>query len=158
MQIINFRDWAKFSLFVFTSVLTACSNKPTFTDNPTLIGNPNPRVPQAAIVTFNASEAVTTFIDVSDGTNDWRLIYDDSYDSSLGLGVVGMRPGKEHSIRVTIRNTNGAETTANEIFSFTTSTLPDTGVEFPPIDVRESKPEAMEPGVTLFNPRRPGDC
>ena len=151
---INFRDWAKFSLFVFTSVLTACSNKPTFTNNPTLIGNPNPRVPQAAIVTFNANEAVTTFIDVSDGTNDWRLIYDDSYDPSLGLGVVGMRPGREHSIRVTIRNTNGAETTANEIFSFTTPTLPDTGVEFPPIDVRESKPEAMEPGVTLFNPRR----
>jgi len=150
----NFRDCAKVSLFVFTSVLAACSNKPTFTDNPTLMGNPNPSVPQAAIVMFNASEAVTTFIDVSDGTNDWRLTYDDSYDPSIGLGVVGMRPGREHSVRVTIRNTNGAETIANEIFSFTTPTLPDTGVEFPPIDVRESKPEAMEPGVTLFNPRR----
>ncbi len=135
------------------AVAGACSTGPSFEVGPNLAANPNPSVPLAAVVRFEADGPVDTRIDVSDGVNAWTLDYDESHDPSRGLGVYGMRPDRDHEIRVTIRNGAGEEASA-EPLPFRTPPLPEVGVEFPPVETTVSRPESMEPGVTLFNPRR----
>jgi len=143
-------------LFVCGGLLLAagCSSGPTFTQAPTLGPNPNPAVPLAAVLTFEPSEPVSVAFEVSDGENTWRLDYDDSHDPADGLAILGMRPDREHTVAVSIENAAGQALAAPETLRFTTPPLPEAGVEFPPIEVAASKPDAMEPGVTLFNPRR----
>ncbi len=137
----------------FAAAFLACSSGPAITEPVTLEANPNPAVPLAAVVKFVADRPVATTLRVSDGENEWTLDYDDSQDLSAGLPVVGMRPDRSHQIRVTVTDANGATAEAGP-FEFTTPALPEAGVDFPPIKVAVSKPEKMEPGVTLFNPRR----
>jgi arylsulfate sulfotransferase len=134
-------------------VCSACGGGPSFTVEPTVAPNPNPAVPLAAVVTFQASEPVATTLSVSDETHFWELEYDASHDPSKGLPVLGMRPNRKHQISVAVRNAQGAERSSAPL-DFTTPPLPEVGVDFPPIEVVVSKPEKMEPGVTLFNPRR----
>lgn len=135
------------------AMVVGCSTGPSFEVSPELAANPNPSVPLAAVVRFTANEPVDTRIDVSDGVNAWTLDYDESHDPAQGLGVIGMRPDRDHEILVTIRNATGEETSA-EPLTFRTPPLPEVGIEFPPVEVTVSRPDRMEPGVTLFNPRR----
>ena len=135
------------------AALASCSSDPLISGPVSVHANPNPAVPLAAVVTFEADGAVATSIDVTDGSNGWTLEYDESRDPSDGLAVVGMRPNRRHEIRVTVRDAGGGETRAGP-FPFQTPPLPQVGVEFPPIEVAVSEPGRMEPGVTLFNPRR----
>ena len=137
-------------------LLAGCgdSTPPVFITEPAVSANPNPAAPLAAVLRFAADEPVRTIIKVSDGDHDWALDYDDSHSPEDGLAVVGMRADRSHEIRVTIRDMAGNETAAPETLAFTTPPLPDNREEFPPIEITASKPEEMEPGVTLFNPRR----
>lgn len=139
-------------LAVVCGVSLGCSSAPSFTSEVTVSPNPNPNAPLAAVVAFEASAPVATTIHVSDGSHEWDLRYGESVDPAAGLAVVGMRPERSHRIGVTIRNDSGSAEAGP--FEFATPGLPDAGVEFPPLDVRVSKPDEMEPGVTLFNPRR----
>ena len=147
------RNLLRFLVAAFAAVLAGCSSGPGITEPVTLEANPNPAVPLAAVVKFAADRPVTTTIRVSDGANEWTLDFDDSQDPSAGLAVVGMRPNRSHQISVIVRDANGATAEAGP-FEFTTPPLPEAGVDFPQINVAVSKPEKMEPGVTLFNPRR----
>ena len=135
------------------AMVVGCSTGPSFEVGPELAANPNPSVPLAAVVRFTANEPVSTGIDVSDGVNAWTLDYGEAHDPAQGLGVIGMRPDRDHEILVTIRNAAGEETTA-EPLTFRTPPLPEVGIEFPPVEVTMSRADRMEPGVTLFNPRR----
>ncbi len=137
----------------FLAALLGCSSGPDLATPITVEPNPNPAVPLAAIVRFEAAEPVTTDIHVSDGEHDWSFRYDESHDPKAGLAVVGMRPDRSHEITVTVRNAAG-EAAPAATFEHATPPLPEVGVEFPPIQVAVSKPEKMEQGVTLFNPRR----
>lgn len=134
--------------------LGACSQRPTFETDPILQPNPNVAAPLAAVLTFTSGSLATVLIDVTDGDNSWRLEYGPDLDPSKGLPVVGMRPDRKHEIRVSLRSDSGAEAVYPEAFEYQTPPLPEIGVEFPPIGVNVTKPAEMEPGVTLFNPRR----
>ncbi|MEP7362878.1 MAG: aryl-sulfate sulfotransferase [Acidobacteriota bacterium] len=137
-------------------VAGAVSAAPRFTTPPALAANPNPSVPLAAILTFQADQPVTTLIDVTDGKHSWQLRYLPDRSPAAGLPVIGMRAARPHTIRVTIVGANGAKTAAPEPLSFTTPALPTAEGEFPPIKVTVSQPNRMEPGYTLFSPRRSG--
>ena len=141
------------TLYVLSAV-SCSSSGPSFTEKPTVSANPNPRVPLAAVLRFKTDRSVTTAIRITDGIHDSELEFDPSWDSSKGLPVVGMRPGRRHELRVIVRDDSGAETVADSVLEFETPPLPGDPEEFPPLKVTVSKPEEMEPGVTLFNPRR----
>lgn len=126
-----------------------CGPSATVTIEP----NPNPAVPLAAVVNIVGVAPHSTSISVNDGKHEWTQRYDASTDSSEGLPVLGMRPEREHTIQVTMLDGAG-EKIGSESLSFRTPPLPESGVEFPPLAVRVSRPEEMEPGLTLFNPRR----
>ena len=142
------------ALLAVAIVAGACSQSPSFVSGPVLSPNPNPAVPLAAVLEFNASVPVTALIEVSDGDHKWQLEYGPERDPTAGLPVVGMRPDRRHEIRVSIRSASGTEVSSPDVLEFQTPSLPELGVDFPPIEVAVSKPEEMEPGVTLFNPRR----
>ena len=135
-------------------LLSSCGSGPSFTTLPDVAANPNPKVSQAAVLKFAADQPVHTTIQVSDGTNQWELNYDDTKDPAEGLPVIGMRPERRHEIRVSIRGAEGKETAAPETLEFTTPPLPADRERFPPIEVTVHRPEEVEPGFILFNPRR----
>ncbi len=135
-------------------VASGCSRAPAFTEAPTVIANPNPAVPLAAVVRFAADRPVTTTIHVTDGKHAWDLNYNASHDPRKGLAVIGMRPDRKHEIRVSIRDADGNAAQAPRVLEFKTPPLPSDPDEFPPIRITVEKTDRMEPGFTLFNPRR----
>ena len=58
-----------------------------------------------------------------------------------------MRPGREHQVRLVVRDESGL-TASTQPLTLTTDPLPD---DFPSIEVLISEPDRMEAGVTMFN-------
>ena len=145
-----------YTLTVFLLLLWGCAPQPplTFTEAVTIAPNPNPAVPLAAVLRFAANRPVQTTIRVSDGTHDWELEYEESRKPEEGFPVVGMRPDRRHQIGVAIRDADGNEATAADGLEYTTPPLPTEPTEFPPIQVTVKKAGRMEPGITVFSPRR----
>lgn len=141
---------------LFFLIACACLAAPRFTQEPAIQPNPNSAVPLAAVLSFRADTPVSTVIEISDGNNRSTLEYGPEHDASKGLPVVGMRPDRKHTVRITIRDAQGAKTTA-EPLTFATPPLPKGEGEFPPIHITVRKPARMEPGFTLFSPRRQKD-
>ena len=134
-------------------LLAGCGRGPEFVEGPAVEPNPNPRAPLAAVLGFETNVPVSTEVAITDGVNAWTLEYGTGEDPADGLALVGMRPGRTHRIEVTVRDGAGREGSAGP-FEFETPPLPEVGTEFPPVETRVSEPALMEPGVTLFNPRR----
>ena len=132
----------------------ALFGQPAFVRPPVVKPNPNPAVPLAAVVTFTADRPVTTTLRVNDGENSWELRFAASRDPAAGLPVIGMRPARKHEIRVRIEDAEGRAAESPEALAFTTPPLPADRAEFPPIHVNASRPERMEPGVTILSVRR----
>ena len=142
------------SALALTLFAGAVSAAPRFLQSPTVQPNPNRSAPLAAVLRFTASEPVTTLIDVTDGKNSWQLRYRPDRSPAQGLPVVGMRAAREHQIRVSILDAKGARTAAPVPLKFTTEALPAGEGEFPPLRLTVAKPSRMEPGFTIFSPRR----
>lgn len=132
--------------------MTEKLNDLKFTKSPTVFQNPNPTVPLAAVVQFSASQDVQTTVELSDGVKQWELKFDQN--PADGLPIVGMRPDCTHELTISIVDANGNIAQAPESLTYTTPPLPTDRITFPPIRVMVSKPEQMEPGITLTSVRR----
>ena len=125
-----------------------------FTRAPEIAANPNASVPLAAVVRFAADAPVRTALRISDGQRKWELSYGESRKPEDGLPVLGMRPGRKHEIRVSIKDASGRETAAPKALEFTTPPLPADAAEFPKYKITASRPERMEAGFTVLSVRR----
>jgi len=125
-----------------------------FTAVPSVRGNPNPAAPLAAIVRFSTDRPVSTQLHISGGGRRTRLTFDERYDPRKGLPVVGLLPGCEHTIQVSVSTRRGAGITYPTLLKYTTPLLPTDPAEFPKIVVERADKSKIEPGVTMFNPRR----
>ncbi len=137
--------------------LTGCgadTSSPKFIRAPEVVKNPNASAPLAAVLRFSASEPVRTFVTISDGSHERQVTFPDTLAPSDGLPLIGLRPGRDHQIYVTIEDTRGNRTTASQPLTYRTPPLPEGPAEFPAIEVTVRKPDKMEPGYTLLNPRR----
>jgi arylsulfate sulfotransferase len=112
-----------------------------------LAGNPNPNVPLAAILSVTTDEPASLQISVDDGERQWSISPDNAAAVSHEIPVFGMRADREHTITATLTDAKGNASSSAPLM-FTTSPLPEA---FPTPRVTVHKPEAMEPGVTLFN-------
>jgi arylsulfate sulfotransferase len=130
------------------------SGLPAFVDPPQVAPNPNPAVPLAAVVRFQADRPVETRLEVSDGAHRWVLTYDETHHPAEGLAVVGLRPGRRHRLHVSIRDAAGRVAHAAQELAFDVPPVPGGHGEFPPLRVTAGDPAAMEPGITLLNVRR----
>lgn len=128
---------------------TAEAPKPTFVGAVTLTPNDNPWVPQAAILSLATDKPTRVELRFTDPDRTWNVIASSGYATQHDrIPVVGMRPDREHSIQVTVRDQQGMSATWPSLLEFTTPPLP---VDFPPIEVPISDPSAMEAGVTLLS-------
>lgn len=122
------------------------STAPTFTAAPTIVVNPNPAVPLAAIVSADTDEPAALLIQVSEGGHEWSVPTSTELTTQHSLPVLGFRPGLEHVVQVSARDQAGNVSPAIPL-DFETAVLPD---DFPWLELSMSSPEKMEPGVTLF--------
>ncbi|MEM7558181.1 MAG: aryl-sulfate sulfotransferase N-terminal domain-containing protein, partial [Planctomycetota bacterium] len=118
-----------------------------FLKKPTIRPNPIQRAPLIAIAEFECSEKVLATVLVTDGTNSWEQPPTTSAKEKHSIAVMGLRPGRKHQIQVRVQVPGETGTETSDPMEFTTDPLP---ANFPPIQTLLSKPEKMEPGVTLF--------
>jgi hypothetical protein len=140
--------------FVGLEPANADSRAPSFITTPQISPNPNPTVPLGAVLKFATDEPVTATIVLSDGTHTWELHFDPEDDPSQGLPIIGMRPDRQHTIAIEVQDQAGNTTEFPDLLTFQTPPLPQDPGEFPPLDVRTSSPELMEPGITVLSVRR----
>lgn len=113
----------------------------------TLVGNPNPTVPLAAILSVVTDVPTRLTINLDDGERSWSVTPSDEMSTDHEVPVLGMRPDRTHTITATLEDEGGlaAETAAQ---TFTTPPLPEA---FPTPLITARDPARMEPGVTIFN-------
>jgi arylsulfate sulfotransferase len=133
------------TLFILT--LSACDRSPPAVIDIGLERNPNDAVPLAAILSVTTDEPASLSVDIDDGERQWSVSLDDEAGVRHELPVFGMRAGREHTITATLTDAKGNAWTSGPLM-FATPPLPDA---FPTPRVTVHNPDAMEPGVTLFN-------
>ena len=133
------------ALFILT--LFACDRSPPAVVDIGLERNPNDAVPLVAILSVTSDEAAILSVDIDDGERQWSASPDDEAALSHEVPVLGMRAGREHTITATLTDAKGNAWTSGPLM-FATPPLPDA---FPTPRVTVHNPDAMEPGVTLFN-------
>ncbi|MDP6539189.1 MAG: aryl-sulfate sulfotransferase [Planctomycetota bacterium] len=125
------------------------AQRPTlYVDQPTLLPNPNPAVPLAALITFETSVPTRTDLAFKEGDRSWVVRVEPGFGLIHRVPVLGVRPGSRCWITVWSEKPNGERVAAEEPVLFETPPLPE---GFPPIVPSVSDPEDMEPGVTLVN-------
>ncbi len=138
---------------------TAASGSPTpqapaksdapslFTAQPTIRPNPIERAPLIAIIDFESPEEVVPSLEISDGERTWEQPWRVQPANKHRVAALGLRPDRDHTIRVKVTAEN-QEPEFSQPLTFRTPPLP---ASFPPLKTLLSKPEKMEPGVTLFS-------
>lgn len=65
---------------------------------PKIVQNPNPAVPLAALVQFDAPDFGGATVSIGDGRHARTLHFDDRYDLSQGLPILGLYEGQQVDI------------------------------------------------------------
>jgi len=106
---------------------------------------PNASTPLAGLLELQTSDISRVSIVVSDGIDQWNKDFEE-FNTDHSLPVLGFKPGRAHTVTVSVLNEEGNDLIEPIVFEVTTNPLPE---GFPEINVT-STPELMEPGVTLF--------
>ena len=138
-------------ILVAAVCLSACSSGKVDLEA-VFIPNPSGRVPLAASIEFRIDQTFSATLTVSDGVNELSHEFGDLSAGDHSLPVLGMRPDREHSIKLETKTADGKQSV--QTFTHTTPPLPANPREFPPINVRISEPDRMEPGITFLSVRR----
>lgn len=118
-----------------------------FVGQPTIRANPIERVPLVAIIDFESPVDVIPSLEISDGDRQWEQPWPVVPAKKHRIAVMGMRPDREHTIRVRADTPGGGQSQLSDPLKFTTPPLPK---NFPPLEIVRADPEKMEPGITLF--------
>ena len=142
-------------LMVELLVMSSCgdSRPPGFVSDPRISASPNPAVPLVAFLECSTDEPSRIVLIVSDGNEEREFLAYEDFATDHRLPILGLAAGKTHSIRVRAVDSAGNWVEARDRLEYTTPSLPE---DFPPISVRVSQTDRMEPGVTLFEVRRMG--
>jgi len=125
----------------------------SFTQSPTLAPNPNPRAPLAAVLKFATSAPASGYVSIDDGKRLRKIAVPISAELERSIAVAGMRPGKPNRIGLHLKD--GASVAYPDVaFTYTPPPAPVAGIDFPPVNVKASSPERMEPGFILLSVRR----
>ena len=136
-----------FVLIIISLALIGCDTSGPVLSNVSLVKNPNPTVPLAAILKLSTDEQATLAINIDDGERRWSIKRTDVMSTEHESSILGMRSGRVHTITATLQDARGNQTISDTL-TFETPPLPDA---FPTPRITVHKPEAMEPGVTIFN-------
>jgi len=127
-------------------VCAACSGPPV-ASSVSLIANPNPAVPLAAVLELTSDRPVLVTLSIADGSHEQTVTTSRQPATHHEIPVLGLRPDRTHTVTASITDESG-RTTVLAPLEIATPPLPD---EFPPIELKVRQPEAMEPGVTMLH-------
>ena len=133
--------------------MSACVAAPEFVTAPTISPNPNTQAPLVALIDFEAADASATRVAIDDGERQWDIDFPRTASADEPLIILGMRPGRHHTMTVSILDDRGNAVSA-EPLTFDTPPLPVDRYLIPQYQVNVSEPEQMEPGVTFLSVRR----
>ena len=115
--------------------------------NVTLVPNPNPTVPMAAILSVTTDVPTRLSLNFDDGQRTWSETPSEEMTTNHEVPVVGMRAGLTHSITAILVDANGRSVgTAAQTFD-----VPELPEAFPTLKVTVRDADRMQPGVTIFN-------
>ena len=80
-----------------------------------VVGNPNPTVPLAAILKATTDEPASLTINFDDGEKSWSVTPSQDMATTHEVPVVGMRAGRAHTITATLKDAAGNETVSAEM-------------------------------------------
>lgn len=118
-----------------------------FAAPPTISENPNEAVPLAAIVEVHAEQPVVAALEIDDGDRQWTWRPRMQPDRRQKVVLFGLRPGRKHQVVVRLEDSANRTYDLSEPLVFETPPLPE---DFPNLQATVSRPDLMEPGVTLF--------
>jgi len=142
------------ALLAFLWLKNTNTSQPKFVQQPSIMQNPNPRAPLAAILKFTPDQSVATLIEIDDGDRNWSINFDKQNITPDGHILLGMRAGRTHQIKVSITNENNETTQAKHMLTYKAPPLPVSGLNFPTIDVNKALTDRLEPGYTILSVRR----
>mgnify|MGYP001158623316 FL=1 len=120
----------------------------TFTIQPTIEQNPNPRAPLVALVRFGVDERVSAALEIDDGRRLRNVTYGPDYAPEKGLPVIGLRADTAHRITLNAGMADPVE------LVYRTPALPADNVEMPTFNTITSQPNDMAGGFTILSIRR----
>jgi len=132
---------------ILLALSAACSSGPEIRG---LVVDPRPSdtVPLAALVSFQTDRPATVEIEIADERGSRRMDTHLPAGTDHSVPILGLKAGTAQTVAVVVTDEQG-RTARSEPLEITTDPLP---AGFPPIDVRLSEPEHMEPGFTLLEP------
>ena len=125
-----------------------------FVKPPEIAQNPNDRVPLAAVLSFETDEPVSTTVEITEGGKTWQIAFPMASAKAVSLPIVGMRAGRAHQFRVTVKDAKQASLPYQQVLTFKTPELPANPLEFPQLKVHKADSAQVEPGITLATVRR----
>jgi arylsulfate sulfotransferase len=123
------------------------SQAPLTISEASLIGNPNPAVPLAAIMRVTTNRPTRLTLNISDAEQNWSVTPSQEMTLNHEVPVLGLKPEKTYNVAAVLEDMGG-RITETPALAFETPPLPDT---FPTPVINIHDPSRMEPGVTLFN-------
>ncbi len=135
-------------VLILTALSAGCAGSPLTIEDISLDSQPNARAPLTATVGFSTSRATTVALTFDDGERSWTADVRRPAANEHVVPILGMRPGRVHNVRIVVTDEEG-NTQTSESLEIVTAPLPE---DFPPIDVRVSLPDRMEPGITMLEP------
>src|SRR5262245_61987603 len=77
---------------------------PSLVTAPTLVQNPNPAVPLAAVLSLTTDVPTRVELEITEGTRKWTEIAERDFKTvHERVPVLGLRPGREHMVSVIVR-------------------------------------------------------
>ena len=123
------------------------SQTPLTISETSLIANPNPAVPLAAIMRVTTDVPTKLTLNISDAEQNWSVTPSQVMTLNHEVPVLGLKSERIYNVIAVLEDMDGRsiETPAQ---AFETPPLPDT---FPTPTINVHDPSRMEPGFTLFN-------
>ncbi|GAA4887235.1 aryl-sulfate sulfotransferase [Ferrimonas pelagia] len=116
--------------------------------------NPNPSVPNAAVLFVHSSQPVDLTVTLSSDRHQRRFEFTGHDGGKTPLPLVGFYPGRQHQILVEVTEQGNHESSFTLNHHYTAPRLPSDPAQFPDILIKRNASVITEPGITLFNPRR----
>ncbi|MCY4029145.1 MAG: aryl-sulfate sulfotransferase [Acidobacteria bacterium] len=112
-----------------------------------------PEAPLGVAVEVSTDEPARLAVEIADDARLDRLDLDGVPGTGHIVPLVGLRPGRTHSVTFIATDAAGNQDRSPPLI-IETDPLPD---DFPPLETTVSRPDRMEPGWTLLNVYRWGD-
>ena len=144
-----------FYLSVITIILSCNSNQSLqFSATPKIVENPNNASPLTAYIDFETDHLIdSVMISITDGDRETKLSYHPKDKTKYGYLLKYMKPEKNHTVSLSLRDNSGKIHSINHKLSLTTPSLPKKDFLFPKIVITENQ-KVDEEEMTLINPRR----